>query len=127
MDEKICDQCGREFFEEDAEDEFLSEYPLHDYSNLIGCLCGKCAIEAISDEDTGVYMETCERCNESFDPIEDDSTYRTYSKLDIGLNDFSKILCADCALEVEFDEYPLESDFDEIEEDEYYNEDDDDE
>ncbi|MFA7367784.1 MAG: hypothetical protein WC008_05685 [Bacilli bacterium] len=124
MDKNICDQCGKEFFEEDAEDEFLLEYPLHNYSNLVRCLCGDCAIQAILVEDTGVYMETCEGCNKSFDPIEDDSTYRLHSKLDIGLDDFSRILCADCALEVELDEYPLESDFDEIEEDEEEDEDD---
>ena len=103
-----CNRCEKRFSEEEAEYEFSLEYPLKNYANFNQCLCGECAIAIISEEESGVYMETCENCSCEFDWFEEDSTYRSHTRLDIGLEDLSKILCSDCALELESEDYPSE-------------------
>lgn len=103
-----CEWCGKEFDEDEAREQFESEYSRLSYDNIRKCLCGDCAIDAIEDEVDGVYYERCEHCGEEFDYIEDCNTFSSRfsgTELDDYWDDGP--LCADCAIDVaeeEFDE-----------------------
>lgn len=104
----ICECCGREFLQEDADYEFSQEFPTRNYDYLNQSLCGSCAINLYNDQVDGIYNETCEKCGKEFDYFEEDSLYRSLTKLDIGLEDLSRILCCDCGLEQENIDFPSE-------------------
>ena len=98
----VCEVCGAEFEYNGAEDFFEDEYPGLPYQNFRKCLCGDCAVQAINDQEEGVYFEICEKCGNSFDLIEDSANFNQYSRCDgIELMDVweEKILCCRCALE----------------------------
>lgn len=95
-----CENCGKKFNEVDAEEYFEMETCL-EYSRLAKCLCGKCAVQAIEDDDEGVYFETCERCGKTFDLAAEKAEFSShFSWFDgLSLTSFNEYLCADCALE----------------------------
>lgn len=101
----ICQECEKNFYEEDAEREFeedvRSRYPLN-YNNLTKTLCGDCAISAFESE-SELYKETCERCNTQFEPLSEE---RKYNKIAEQINLEGDILseglcCAACAIKKE--------------------------
>ena len=97
-----CEWCGESFDRNEAEDYFEIETALP-YSNIKKCLCGKCAVEAITEEIDGVYFETCEKCGKTFDLIVDIGTFRNHFPWynGTGLRDHwePQILCAECAID----------------------------
>lgn len=99
----ICEWCGQEFDPAEAADEFEIECGMFSYAQFRKCLCGSCAISAISDHADGVYFETCEECGRTFDLGVDYSRFNSYFPSYNGttLTDYwdEKILCCDCALE----------------------------
>ncbi len=98
----VCEQCGKEIDFDFDRAEFESETNLC-YDNLRKCLCGECAVQAIDDEEDGVYFETCEKCGKTFDLIEAIGQFDEYFHWCGGttLRDHwdSEILCADCAID----------------------------
>ena len=92
----ICDWCGVEFDESEAESTFFDECRL-EYGNLTKCLCGNCAVQAIEDLVDGVYYETCDKCGKRFDLIEEEAEFENQVN-GTSLRDFSSVLCCDCAL-----------------------------
>lgn len=98
----ICEWCNKEIDMDFDCAEFESETNLC-YQNLRKCLCGECATQAIEDEVDGVYFEVCERCNKTFDYIEEMGKFDSYFQWSNGtvLRDHwdQEILCADCAID----------------------------
>ncbi len=66
----ICDNCGKEFNEEQAREEFEFE-TVKNYDFLTRNLCAKCAIDVFESEIDGEYEEECYQCGKKFDPFED--------------------------------------------------------
>ena len=95
--------CGNDFDRDEAEYQFINEYPGLNFDNLVGDICFECARDAMEAEDSGIYLETCEECGTRFDFIENRASpaYDDPSSLDADLqfvwNRVGKILCADCA------------------------------
>ena len=97
-----CEWCGIRFDRRDAEEEFLEEYGDLSYRNFKVCLCGECAIKAISEQADGVYFEECEECGEEFDYVLGAARFNNYYPdltLTMQWDDYDKILCCDCAIE----------------------------
>lgn len=98
----VCEWCKNEFDLDFDRDTFEIETFLS-YPNLRKCLCSECAIQAIEDEVDGVYYETCERCNRTFDLIEEmaqfDRNFPWYNGTRLRDHWTSEILCADCAID----------------------------
>lgn len=95
----ICERCGKEFEEEDAQDIFEgSTLKLYDY--LTKTLCGECAIQAIEDKEDGIYLELCENCGARFDPFVDETEFQRQTGDDeVEIDMFGKYLCLSCSLE----------------------------
>ena len=98
----ICEQCGKKFSKEEAEEYFSSEIFSLSYDRIRVCLCGKCAVQAIDDCVDSVYYEQCEECGKTFDLFEEESEFNSHFDWYNGttLRDHwqDKILCAECAL-----------------------------
>lgn len=114
----VCEWCGKEFDENEAADDFDMEMGILTYRNVQKCLCGDCAIKAITEMDEDVYFETCEKCGKVFDFILDSGKFGFvfgYSN-NVELQDYwdPLILCADCAL----GQIPFNDGFQDDEEDE---------
>ena len=94
----ICENCGKEFDEEDAREEF--EYETGKcFEYLTKTLCAECAIESIEAKEDGVYLEVCNNCGTRFDPFvaETDMQQKTG---DIGAEiDMFGNLCLDCFMD----------------------------
>ena len=97
-----CENCNERFDRDEAASYFEMETELS-YDNLRKTLCGECAVQAIEDQEDGVYFETCEECGCTFDLIEAQSDFDTHFDWSNGtrLRDYwdPKILCCDCAIE----------------------------
>lgn len=97
-----CEWCNKRFDKDEAELYFDSETFLLSYNHVRKCLCGECAVKAITEDLVdGVYYETCENCGIEFDLIEEEGRFD--NQVDgIDLRDAwrssGKILCADCAI-----------------------------
>ena len=98
-----CEWCGKEFDREEADLYFGSETFLLEYDHLRKCLCGECAVQAVTEDLVdGIYYETCEKCGVEFDLIEEEGRFD--NRVDgIDLRDIWKtsgnILCAECAMD----------------------------
>ncbi len=103
---QICDSCGNSFDPADAEVLFNIEEPLLDYSCFIRCLCSNCAVQAIKDEVTDTYEETCISCGKKFDLGSDQCEFA--AEYDASLSEFWEEgpLCFECAQEKYLDKYP---------------------
>ncbi len=95
----LCEKCGNEFEEWDAEYEFENgvdtSFPVS-YDQLNKYLCGKCAIEEFKN---GNYYETCECCGKRFNPDSEQFEFEkqvSHKVLDADMFDLG-IHCADCA------------------------------
>lgn len=96
---KVCEYCGKEFDVEEACDDFQME-TLKRYDYLTKCLCAECAIEAINDMDSGIYLEECENCGTRFDPFADELEFeRQTGDSGVEIDMFGKYLCLDCSLD----------------------------
>lgn len=96
----VCEWCGEEFEESEAEIEFSFEMGILSYENVRKCLCGNCAAQAITDGAEGVYFETCEKCGKSFDFIVDQTEfYKVVGGIELQDCWNEQILCCNCALE----------------------------
>lgn len=94
----ICENCGKEFEEEDAREEFESETGKC-FEYLTKCLCAECAIEAIDAEEDGVYLEVCDNCGKRFDPfLAEADMQRETGDLGAEINMFGN-LCLDCFMD----------------------------
>ena len=100
-----CDRCGCTFDRDIARMDFDNEFMDLDYDNILGCLCGSCAIDAINSKDDGVYYETCENCGKRFDLIEEeaqfDSRHSWFNGTTLRGHWVSRILCCRCVMEEE--------------------------
>ena len=97
---KRC-EWGNHLFDVDEAREIFEDETQLCYDNLKKCLCGKCACELISDEEMGIYFETCEKCGIEFDLMEHEADFQKYSD-GLRLRDYwgqGPILCSDCAIE----------------------------
>ena len=105
---KICDYCGKEFYEQEARDDFELE-TLKNYDYLTKCLCAECAIEAINDMDNGIYYEVCENCGFQFDSFADELELQRQTGDDgAEIDMYENCLCFECSL----DEYRNRNDED---------------
>ena len=103
---KICDCCGKEFDEKRCIRCF-SDGDLINYDFLTKCLCAECAIEAIDDEDDGIYYEVCDNCGSRFDPFAAElELQRRTGDYGVEIDMYGKYLCHNCAL----DEYRTRND-----------------
>lgn len=100
----ICENCKKYYEPDHAAYIFERELSDLSYSNLEKDLCGDCAIEAIEDQEDGVYFETCEKCGHKFDLIPEQLLFDSHFDEANGtsLRDYwdEGPLCADCAIEV---------------------------
>ena len=98
----VCDCCKNEF-DLDFDRETFEIETLLCYQNLRKCLCSDCAIQAIEDQDDGIYFETCERCDRTFDLFEEmsrfDSHFPWYNGTRLRDHWGSGIICSDCAID----------------------------
>lgn len=100
----VCEYCGQEFEEDEAELTFESECP-KSYRQLTKTLCADCAIEAIENEENGVYYEICDNCGTQYDPFELESELMCASTDDDVTSDmFDECLCFNCFMD-KYDEY----------------------
>ena len=117
---KECEYCGKIFDPQDEELDFMEETYLLLYGNLRKCLCAECAVEAIENNETGIYFEQCEKCGKTFDLAEEEEIFSSHFSWEDGctLRDYWKkeTLCAECALNL-IDEEASEPDT--YEDDEY--------
>lgn len=94
-----CDWCGTKFNKSEATEIFESEYAFYAYNNFHKCLCGPCAIQAIAEEVSGVYYETCEECGKTFDYIEDSAEFENQVDGTVLIDYWNPhILCCECAM-----------------------------
>lgn len=95
----VCDQCGKEFDQDEAEYAFESNVDSSipvSYDRLNRCLCGECAIEAYEN---GQYFEICECCGKQFFPEDEVLNFEqqvSHKVTDAEMDEYG-ILCADCA------------------------------
>lgn len=97
----ICEVCGIEFDEYEADEQFRDsdEHSFSvNYDQLGRCLCGECAIAAYAN---GEYYEECADCGKRFYPEEEYEKFKRAIEFriidaDMYVNDDP--LCADCAL-----------------------------
>lgn len=99
----ICEECGKEFNEYDADSQFREETSLTvssiSYEQLGRCLCGECAIAAYAN---GEYFENCEICGKKFYPEDENERFKRaidFRNIDADMYVDRRVLCADCALE----------------------------
>lgn len=99
---KKCEYCGKEYDPEYEEDTFACECSYLDYRNFRRNLCAECALQAIEDDDDGVYIERCEKCGCEFDLVLEKSKFSSHFPWYNGtvLTDHwsNHIQCADCAI-----------------------------
>ncbi len=96
---KICEYCGKEFDEEFDSDTFEMETSKR-YDYLTKSLCAECAIEAIEDQDDGIYYDVCENCGSQFNPFEAEIELQRRTGDDgAEIDMFGRCLCLDCALD----------------------------
>ena len=98
-----CERCKQEFNIEEARNDFESE-TLKCYDYLTLKLCANCAIDSINSLEDGMYFEICERCGKKYDPIVDESKFKSMHTNDYGtyasISDLTnELLCLDCALD----------------------------
>lgn len=118
-----CEWCGVRFNKSDAEEIFDSEayFWYFDYKKIRPCLCGECAVKAVFDEDDeGIYFDTCDECRKEFDLKEEETAFRLFADKYGGsatLRDYwdDRILCADCAAQVFYNDITEDSDYDDDE------------
>lgn len=102
-----CDNCGKRFDVNDANEDFESEYgtSLND-GHFNECLCFECAQSAWEDRE---YYEECENCGIRFHVGEADSKFESecgeYHLENGSRSDYGDLLCADCALDKVREEY----------------------
>ena len=95
----VCEKCGKEFNEWDAECEFeggvASSFPVS-YDRLERRLCGECAIEEFEN---GNYYEICECCGKRFNPESDQLSFESQVSHRVSDADMfdEGVYCADCA------------------------------
>ena len=108
-----CEYCGKEYDPEEAEEYFNDEMAILVYSNVRKRLCGECAVQAIYDDEEGVYIQKCEECGREFDYVVDKWEFENDPSTDgLSLIDcWEGVKCAQCAIEAhkkrlaEYDDY----------------------
>lgn len=105
----ICEICGKEYDEDEAQEEFERECDrdLKNGNHFNECLCFECARDAIEENN---FYDFCEECGARFHVGEADLEFEDkcgeYHLIDSARMDIStKILCADCALDVAREDY----------------------
>lgn len=94
----ICARCGKKFNYDDERDAFCEESLLN-FETMKLSLCSKCALQAIEDQEDGIFTETCEKCGKTFDPVEDEGEFYSHLRDDpfADYHMYGYCLCAECA------------------------------
>ncbi len=111
MKDMVCEHCNKEYDVIEEEEIFSFEIFDYEYSNLTQDLCAKCAIESISNSVEGMILVECDECGTQMDYQEEISNYSIFGNLDCSLEDFSRRLCSNCAINLENSEFPSEDEF----------------
>lgn len=91
---RICENCGCEFYQADAERQLFECYELK-LDNFEKTLCHDCAVEEWGNK--GVYYDTCEICGKRFDVFKGMFSFEGFI-LDLCYTDYpaNVIMCAGC-------------------------------